>query len=182
MRRLTGMALLVTGFAFALSGCARSSFFKTPEETPAPPKEAKVGSLAPDLEGIDFEGRPFRLRDYRGKVVAVSFWRVGCIPCLAMIPHEQALVQRYRGKNFAFLGVNLDEDRDTAAKVMQARGVSWRNYQGGIDESVATRWSIKGLPTIYVIDAKGIIRYARNDGAELEQTIEALLAESTRRR
>ncbi len=34
----------------------------------------EVGDLAPEIEGDDLEGEPFRLSDYRGKVVVVDFW------------------------------------------------------------------------------------------------------------
>lgn len=38
------------------------------EEYEEPPR------LAPDTEGEAIDGQPLRLRDYRGKVVVVSFW------------------------------------------------------------------------------------------------------------
>ena len=33
-----------------------------------------VGTRAPEIEGEDLSGRPFRLSDYRGKVVVLDFW------------------------------------------------------------------------------------------------------------
>jgi peroxiredoxin len=33
-----------------------------------------VGDLAPDIEGEDIDGKPFKLADYRGKVVVLDFW------------------------------------------------------------------------------------------------------------
>jgi hypothetical protein len=43
---------------------------------PSGPPEAgfEVGDLAPEIEGDDLDGEPFRLSDYRGKVVVVDFW------------------------------------------------------------------------------------------------------------
>ena len=34
----------------------------------------EIGNIAPEIEGDDLEGEPFRLSDYRGKVVVVDFW------------------------------------------------------------------------------------------------------------
>jgi hypothetical protein len=33
-----------------------------------------VGQQAPEIEGEDFDGKPFKLSDYRGRVVVVLFW------------------------------------------------------------------------------------------------------------
>jgi cytochrome oxidase Cu insertion factor (SCO1/SenC/PrrC family) len=33
-----------------------------------------VGQQAPDVEGVDQDGRRFKLSDYRGKVVLLDFW------------------------------------------------------------------------------------------------------------
>ena len=33
-----------------------------------------IGKVAPDIEGVDIDGVPFKLSDYRGKVVVLDFW------------------------------------------------------------------------------------------------------------
>jgi hypothetical protein len=33
-----------------------------------------IGNLAPEIEGVDLDGVPFKLSDYRGKVVLLDFW------------------------------------------------------------------------------------------------------------
>jgi hypothetical protein len=39
---------------------------------PTPPVAAH--NLAPEIAGVDADGKPMRLSDFRGKVVAVDFW------------------------------------------------------------------------------------------------------------
>ena len=34
----------------------------------------QIGMEAPDIEGVDLDGKAFKLSDYRGKVVVVDFW------------------------------------------------------------------------------------------------------------
>jgi peroxiredoxin len=34
----------------------------------------QVGQVAPEIEGEDLEGNRFRLSDYRGRVVVLTFW------------------------------------------------------------------------------------------------------------
>lgn len=36
-----------------------------------------LGKPAPEIKGTDSAGREFKLSDYRGKVVMLSFWKLG---------------------------------------------------------------------------------------------------------
>jgi hypothetical protein len=93
------------------------------------------------------------------------------------------LVQRYGDKNFVLLGVNIDDNREAALKMVATHGISWRNWRaGGEGNPIQERWPVKVLPTIYLIDAKGIIRHARISGAHLDNAVETLLAEAESKR
>jgi cytochrome oxidase Cu insertion factor (SCO1/SenC/PrrC family) len=70
MSTLTRAAPLLLLGALA-AGCMREGSPVT-EQRPAPPR---VGRPAPEIEGVDADGRTFRLSDYRGKVVLLHFWR-----------------------------------------------------------------------------------------------------------
>ena len=37
-------------------------------------RDLAVGKMAPEIQGEDSAGKPFRLSDYRGKVVVLDFW------------------------------------------------------------------------------------------------------------
>jgi hypothetical protein len=37
-------------------------------------RSLRIGRTAPEIEGVDQEGTPFKLSDYRGKVVLLDFW------------------------------------------------------------------------------------------------------------
>ncbi len=80
------------------------------------------GKPAPEIDGVDFDGKRLKLSDYRGKVVVLAFWGSWCGPCMNEVPRERELVERLKGKPFALLGVNCDEDRMTALKVIESRG------------------------------------------------------------
>jgi peroxiredoxin len=138
-----------------------------------------VGKLAPDFKWVDFQGTAMKLSDYRGKVVALVFWSTGCGPCVRQIPNEKALVERLKGRPFAMLGVNTDADPEDARKLMEARGVTWPNWRDGGpgDGPIAKLYHLRGLPTVYVIDAQGKIRSKRAIGGSLDQLVEDLEAE-----
>jgi thiol-disulfide isomerase/thioredoxin len=76
-------------------------------------------------EGEEIGGRKLRLRDYRGKVVAIVFWASWCGPCMELIPHERELVKRLKDRPFVLLGVNGDDDRAKATEVMTKEAMTW---------------------------------------------------------
>ncbi len=106
-----------------------------------------------------------------------------------MYPHERALVKKLQDKPFALLGVNSDKDLASIQKIVKEKNITWRSFWNGEDGTsgpISKRWDVNGWPTVYIMDAKGNIRFinpqregkTRKEGSEkLNQAIEALLAE-----
>jgi len=64
---------------------------------------------------------------------------------------------------------------------MKEENITWRSFwngKKGTSGPISTAWNVKGWPTIYVIDAKGIIRYKNVRGDRLEKAIETLVKEA----
>ncbi len=138
-----------------------------------------IGKVLPDLEGEDVRGTKIRPADYRGKVVAVDFWATWCGPCMGLVPHHRALVKRLKGKPFVLLGVNGDDDRDQAAKAMAAEGMTWPSiWNGGQTGGVVAKFGVRSWPTLYLIDAEGVIRYRNIYFATLDKAVDKLVAEA----
>ena len=138
-----------------------------------------VGKVAPEIEGEDVGGRKLRLGDYRAKVVAVVFWASWCGPCMEMIPHERELVKRLKDRPFVLLGVNGDDDRAKAAEVMTKQGMTWPSlWNGGKTGGIADRLGVRSWPTVYVVDARGVIRYKNVRGEALEEAVNRLVVEA----
>jgi thiol-disulfide isomerase/thioredoxin len=138
-----------------------------------------VGKPAPEIDGVGMNGKPLKLSDYRGRVVVVVFWGSWCGPCMLEVPHERKLVVRLRGQPFTLLGVNCEDDQGTARKVMEREGMSWPNWHDGApgEGPIAKRYHIHGYPSIFVLDAKGIIRARQARGEALDQVVDDLLKE-----
>jgi Thioredoxin-like len=96
-----------------------------------------------------------------------------------MYPHERSLVKRLEGKPFALIGVNSDEDRDELKKVLVEQNITWRSFWNGGSPigPISRQWQVEGWPSIWIIDARGVIRYKQIDPEEIDQAVDALLAE-----
>ena len=88
-----------------------------------------VGNPVPDVEGVDADGKKVKLSSYKGKVVLFDFWATWCGPCVAMIPHEREMVEKLKGKPFALLGVNVDEEKADFTAFL--KGTRCRGTTGG---------------------------------------------------
>lgn len=97
-----------------------------------------------------------------------------------MYPHERSLVKRLADKPFALIGVNSDSDREEIKRIITKEKISWRSFWNGGSPGgpISTAWNVSGWPTIYLIDAKGVIRHKNVRGPELDEAIEALIAEA----
>jgi len=87
-------------------------------------------------------------------------------------------VTRLAAKPFALLGINSDADRNKLKQVMKDKDITWRSwYDGSTHGPISTSWNVKGWPTIYVLDHKGVIRYKNVRGERMDDAVDTLLAE-----
>ena len=97
---------------------------------------------------------------------------------MAMVPHERSLVKRLEGKPFVLLGVNFDESKEEQKKTETDKMITWRSWFDGRNKGpIGTEWNVRGLPTVYVLDAKGTIRYKEVRGEALDKAVDTLLKE-----
>ncbi|MBI5362532.1 MAG: redoxin domain-containing protein [Planctomycetes bacterium] len=95
-----------------------------------------------------------------------------------MLPHEKELVERLKNRPFALIGINTDTDLDAFKERCKKENVSWRNsWQGSTSGPLSRAWGIRGYPTIYVLDHKGVIRYQGVRGEDMDKAVDRLLSE-----
>jgi len=130
-----------------------------------------LGRPAPDLRGTDLDGRPLALREYRGKVVLLSFWATWCGPCMKLIPHERELIEKLKDRPFALLGVNGDDPDKLDRKLMDEHGITWQSFQDDCldGKTISGEWNVAGWPTLYLIDHNGTIRRSWHGAPPLEE-------------
>src|SRR5437868_14985208 len=100
-----------------------------------------------------------------------------------MYPHERSLVKTMEGKPFALIGVNSDTDRRLLKPVLKKEQITWRSFWNGGSTAgpISAAWQVRGWPTLYVIDAKGVIRNkweGAPPGAVIDRAVEAAVKDA----
>ena len=112
------------------------------------------------------------MNDYRGKVVLVNFWASWCMPCVHEMPELAQLKQHLAAQPFEVLALNVGEHEKRVKHFVKRTKF---NLPVLMDSSstVFNEWKIEIMPTSFLIDASGHIRYrARgNPGWDNEQTL-----------
>jgi thiol-disulfide isomerase/thioredoxin len=142
-------------------------------------RNLRPGKPAPEIAADDLDGKPFKLSDYRGKVVVLVFWASWCAPCMAAVPHERELVERYRGRPFVLVGVNGDDNKAAAARAVAQQQIPWRSFWNGPDHrgsAILNAYNVRGWPTVYVIDPRGVIAARELGEKQLDALLESLVA------
>ena len=138
----------------------------------------KGDKKAPDFSLLDLHGRKVGLKQFRGKIILLNFWATWCGPCMQELPNVVKVYKKYHKKGFDIIGINLDLDKGQLKGVMKESGMTWAQYFDGTgwDNKFAKQFGIPSIPSMWLIDKKGILvdLNARN---KLEENIEKLLAE-----
>jgi peroxiredoxin len=133
------------------------------EKKTAEVKKTIISKPAPAFTLVDATGKKVTLADYKGKVIVLDFWATWCGPCISSFPGMQKVVDQYRDNpNVKILFVNTWERADD--KVKKATDfLAAKKYRFEVlfdkDNSVAEQFTVDGIPTKFVIDQAGNIRF-----------------------
>ncbi len=122
------------------------------------------GTPAPDFTATDKDGKSVRLSDFRGKVVILDFWASWCPPCIASMPHNQAVAKKLQEENLPVVLLALDnsEAREPFVKWVnehkEMNALTFVYADPKTEKIAGDLYKVTGIPTQYIIDAKGIIR------------------------
>jgi thiol-disulfide isomerase/thioredoxin len=119
------------------------------------------------------------LKSLEGKVVLVDFWASWCPPCRKTLPQLGGM--RLRHPSLVVLAVSEDEDRAKAMDFLKPRDTSVV-FLHDAKKSAAADFDLGGMPSLYLIDKKGILRhrhdgYSERDMKAIESEIKALTEE-----
>ena len=139
--------------------------------------DAKVGEPAPSFSLTTYAKQKIKLDDLKGKVVVINWWATWCGPCKAEMPMMSAFHHRHKDEGFEIFGVTTE---DSVPPNMLKRVSEVLSYPLVLRFSGNGYPILNGVPTSYVIDRHGIVRYAKAGsftGAEFDEVILPLLHE-----
>jgi len=124
---------------------------------------------ASDFELLNMDDEKVKLSDFRGKVVLINFWATWCPPCIRELPSMERLHQQVNADDFKVIAVNQMENADHVFA-----------FEGQLDtdptfdivfdttSEVSQSFAVRGLPTTYLVDKNGNIRYRAVGGREFD--------------
>ncbi|MFZ5516925.1 MAG: redoxin domain-containing protein [Candidatus Zhuqueibacterota bacterium] len=118
---------------------------------------------APQFSLEDLNGQTVSLQDLKGKTVILDFWATWCGPCVSSFPGMQTAVDKFKGDDTVqFLFVNTwergDNVKQNVAKFIQDKKYSFRVVMD-LKSEVVTAYGVDGIPTKFVVDKNGNIRF-----------------------
>ncbi|MEE9343249.1 MAG: TlpA disulfide reductase family protein [Gammaproteobacteria bacterium] len=124
---------------------------------------------APDFQLMDMDEVIHSLGNNKGKVVLVNFWATWCPPCRREMPSMERLYQDLKDKNFTLFAINQMEDPDHVfAYTGQLEVDPTFTLLFDTTSEAAHAYNVNGLPTTYLIDKLGKIRYRAVGGREFD--------------
>ena len=142
-------------------------------------QSAIAAETAPDF-ALPTNAGTLTLAELKGKVVYLDFWASWCPPCRNSFPWMNEMTHRYNRQGLAVVAVNLDKDRELAARFLNEVPA---NFIVAYDQkgSVADDYHVPGMPSSFIIGRNGNIQsthigFRNEDTPELEASLRTALS------
>jgi cytochrome c biogenesis protein CcmG/thiol:disulfide interchange protein DsbE len=131
---------------------------------PGSARQPTIGQPAPAVELTLTDGSKTTLAAHRGEVVVLNFWATWCVPCRRELPLLDAYYRKLQDRGLRIYAVSTEGSVPIykLKPLFAAMAIpSVRRLKGMSDEMPA-------VPTNYIIDRAGVVRYAKAGALELD--------------
>jgi peroxiredoxin len=96
------------------------------------------------------------------------------------MPNVIKIHKKFNDKGFEIIGISLDSNKSALESYIESNKMTWPQfYDGkGWQNEIAQKYRVRQIPTTYLIDKKGVIRYRTLRGQELEEAVTKLVNET----
>ena len=134
--------------------------------------------LAPELNVNHWtNSKPLSDADREGQIVVVAFWSTWCQPCIESIDFNNQLYQHYKDRGVMMIGVCNSKGSENMGKVVKIKDIQ---YPVAIDDSgdkTVNDFAVEALPTYFVIDKEGRLRFADIKRSRIDDAVEYLISQ-----
>jgi thiol-disulfide isomerase/thioredoxin len=122
-----------------------------------------VGSIAPEIELKNPEGKTIKLSSLKGKMVLIDFWASWCGPCRQENPNVVEAYKKYKktkfksGKGLEIYSVSLDRDENAWVKAIEKDKLTWKSHVIDKESLASKAYAVFSIPSGFLIDGKGKI-------------------------
>lgn len=123
-------------------------------------------------------GPPIGPDSFPGRVLVLNFWASWCAPCRLEAPGLRWVFEHYRHRGVSFLGVDERDNDPAGLAFIREFHITYPSVTDSAG-SLADDYELLGLPTTFIVDATGTIRYrflGYLDRAVLQAAVEDVLS------
>lgn len=119
---------------------------------------------------------PLKFDELKGKVVLVDFWATWCGPCRAAVPHTNELANKHKDEGLVVIGVCASRGAEKMKETAESLGIRYP-IAADIDNATINAFKVDSFPDYYLIDRRGVLRYADLNAGVVDDAVKKLLAE-----